>query len=123
MTINPCIFIIKPTFLRRDVLDAFHEMFLDGCGFYKVKRMVLTKELAEQHYIEHKDKPHFDDLISYITSGEVLTFMVPVESIKIARQKTLTFRSKFAISKRLNVLHCSDSEEAVKREYTLFFGG
>jgi nucleoside-diphosphate kinase len=121
--ITPCIFIIKPSFLKREVLDAFYEIFLDSCEYYKVKRMRLSKELAEQHYIQHKDKPHFDDLIGYMTSDEVLIFMVPVESVENARQKTLEFRAKFATSMQYNVLHCSDSISAAKREFDLFFGG
>jgi nucleoside-diphosphate kinase len=92
----------------------------------------VTRALAQQHYAEHKGKPFFGDLVSFISSGPVLALAVEGESA-IATVRTMmgatnpldsapgTIRGDLALELSENVVHGSDSKASAKRELALFF--
>jgi nucleoside-diphosphate kinase len=125
--------ILKPDTIHRglagQVLSRFENKALKIVG---IKMMQISRQLAEQHYGEHKGKPFFEDVVSYITSGPVIVGVLEGPSaITVIRQMLGstdgrksppgTIRGDFAISTRYNLVHGSDSPEAAQREIALFF--
>ena len=101
----------------------------------KIERMELgmvTLEEAEANYGEHKGKPFYDGLISYITSGPVVKMVISGEGA-VAKVRTLmgatnpadaapgTIRGDFGLIMDENVIHGSDSPESAEREIGIFF--
>ena len=101
-----------------------------------IERMVLemvTPEQAEANYAEHKGKPFYDGLISYITSGPVVKMVVSGENAVATMRKLMgatncadaapgTIRGDFGLTVDENVIHGSDSVESAEREIKVFFG-
>ena len=75
-------FMIKPDGVQRNLIgQIISRVESKGFNITKIKMMTISKELAEEHYIEHKDKPFFDDLVSFITSGPVVAMQVEGEDV------------------------------------------
>ncbi|MBR5259671.1 MAG: nucleoside-diphosphate kinase [Eggerthellaceae bacterium] len=102
----------------------------------KIERMELgmvTPELAEANYGEHKGKPFYEGLIAYITSGPVVKMVVTGENAVATMRKLMgatnpadaapgTIRGDFGLTVDENVIHGSDSPESAEREIGVFFG-
>jgi nucleoside-diphosphate kinase len=95
--------------------------------------MDVSRELAEEHYAEHRDKPFFEELVEFITSTPVVAMRVRGEdAIKVMRNlmgatnpadaAPGTIRGDLALSLPDNLVHGSDSPESARRELDLFFG-
>ena len=94
--------------------------------------MMISKSLAEEHYGEHKDKPFFNDLVEFITSGPVVAMQVEGENV-VAQIRNLmgvtnpsdatpgSIRGDLATELDQNVVHGSDSNTSAERELNLFF--
>ena len=104
-----------------------------GFSITKIKMMTISKELAEQHYGEHKDKPFFNDLVSFITSGPVVAMQVEGENVVLQIRNLMgatntsestpgSIRGDLANELDKNVVNGSDSDESAERELSLFFG-
>ncbi len=98
-----------------------------------MKLMDVSRELAEQHYAEHRDKPFFEELVEFITTTPVVAMRVEGEgAIKVMRKlmgstnpaeaEPGTIRGDLALSMPDNLVHGSDSPESAERELGLFFG-
>ncbi len=101
-----------------------------------IERMVLenvTQEQAEGNYQEHKGKPFYDGLITYITSGPVVKMVISGEDAVKNMRRLMgptnpveagpgTIRGDFGLTVDENVIHGSDSPESAEREIKLFFG-
>jgi nucleoside-diphosphate kinase len=124
---------VKPDGVQRglcgEILSRFEKK---GLKLVAMKLMVIPKEVAENHYGEHKDKPFFPSLISYITSGPVLAMVWEGESaVSVCRNmmgKTNpkesapgTIRGDFGMQTGMNIIHGSDSVESAEREISIFF--
>jgi nucleoside-diphosphate kinase len=125
---------VKPDGVQRgligEVLSRFEERGLKLVG---AKFMQIDQALAEQHYAEHEDKPFFEDLTDFITSGPVLA-MVWEGQDAIAQVRSMmgatdpaeaapgTIRGDFGLDLGRNVVHGSDTEPgSAEREIELFF--
>jgi len=125
---------VKPDGVQRgltgEVLSRFEERGLKLVG---AKFMQIDQALAEQHYAEHEDKPFFEDLTDFITSGPVLA-MVWEGQDAIAQVRQMmgatdpaeaapgTIRGDFGLDLGRNVVHGSDTEPgSADREIDLFF--
>jgi nucleoside-diphosphate kinase len=94
--------------------------------------MQIDRNLAETHYAEHKERPFFGELTTYITSGPVVAMVIGGESA-ISMIRTLcgatkadqaapgTIRGDYALVTGMNIIHASDSPESASREIGLFF--
>ena len=109
--------IIKPGFLHSTIIE--HVFLKFNILSHVVCR--LSYQEAAQHYVEHKDKKFFHGLCEYLSSDKVMILIAEEESIEDARKKTGEIRELYGVDVCRNVLHCSDSEEAGKREISLFF--
>lgn len=126
-------FMVKPDGVQRGLCgQIISRVEQRGYKIIGMKLMVMSKELAEAHYEEHRDKPFFDELVSYITSGPVLAMVVEgenvIQAIRMSMGKTDpqesapgTIRGDYGITKSKNVVHGSDSQKSAEREIGLFF--
>ena len=126
-------FMIKPDGVKRNLIGEVISR-VEGKGFKitKIKMMIISQDLAEEHYGEHKDKPFFSDLVSFITSGPVVAMQVEGENV-VAQIRNLmgatnpldatpgSIRGDLATELDKNVVHGSDSDESANRELNLFF--
>ena len=127
-------FMIKPDGVQRNLVgEIISRVEAKGFTITKIKMMTISKELAEQHYGEHKDKPFFSDLVSFITSGPVVAMQVEGENVVLQIRNLMgatnpsestpgSIRGDLATELDKNVVHGSDSDESAERELTLFFG-
>jgi nucleoside-diphosphate kinase len=119
---------------RRLVGEIIRRIEAKSLDIDAMKLMDVGRELAEEHYAEHRDKPFFGELVEFITSTPVVAMRLKGEgAIKVMR--TLmgstnpaeaapgTIRGDLALSLPDNLVHGSDSPESAERELGLFFGG
>ncbi|MFL5886128.1 MAG: nucleoside-diphosphate kinase [Thermoleophilaceae bacterium] len=125
--------LVKPDAFERgltgEVIAAFERK---GLRIAAMKLMTVERDLAEQHYAEHKEKPFFGDLVEFITGGPLVAFVLEgYEAVKAARQiigatnpleaAPGSIRGRFALEVQTNLVHGSDSAESAAREIGLFF--
>jgi nucleoside-diphosphate kinase len=117
---------------RRLIGEIIRRIENKGLDIHTLQLMDVSRELAEEHYAEHRDKPFFEELVEFITSTPVVAMRVRGEgAIKVMR--TLmgstnpadaapgTIRGDLALSLPDNLVHGSDSPESAARELKLFF--
>jgi nucleoside-diphosphate kinase len=124
---------IKPDGVRRNLVGQIISRFeLRGLKIIGMKMLKMDKETAEKLYAEHKGKSFFEDLISYITSGPVVTIVIEGDGVVLLMRKMIgntdpkesppgTIRGDMAITKSENVIHASDSPEKAEKEISIFF--
>ncbi|WP_025847205.1 nucleoside-diphosphate kinase [Paenibacillus ehimensis] len=124
---------IKPDGVQRGLIGRLVQRFEDK-GFQLIgsKLMVITKEQAEFHYAEHKEKPFFGELVQFITSGPVFAMVWQGDNV-IALSRAMmgktnpldaapgTIRGDYAVHTGNNIIHGSDSPESAEREIANFF--
>jgi nucleoside-diphosphate kinase len=118
---------------RRLVGEIIRRIENKGLDILALRLMDVSRELAEDHYAEHRDKPFFEELVEFITSTPVVAMRVQGEgAIKVMRNlmgatnpaeaTPGTIRGDLALSLPDNLVHGSDSPESAARELELFFG-
>ncbi len=118
---------------RRLVGEIIRRIEAKTLDIRALKMMDVSRELAEQHYAEHVDKPFFEELVDFITSTPVVAMRIEGENaIKVMRNLVGatnpaeaapgTIRGDLALSLPDNLVHGSDSPESAERELKLFFG-
>ncbi|GAA0360620.1 nucleoside-diphosphate kinase [Bacillus horti] len=124
---------VKPDGVQRNLIGEIVQRFeKKGYQLVGAKLMHISKELAEEHYGEHKERPFFGELVSFITSGPVFAMVWQGDNvIKVAREmmgKTNpvdaapgTIRGDYSVQVGMNIIHGSDSPESAEREVNLFF--
>lgn len=124
---------VKPDGVQRGLIGEIVARF-EKKGFQLVgaKLMTVSRELAEEHYAEHKERPFFGELVDFITSGPVFAMVWQGNNvIATARQmmgKTNpadalpgTIRGDFGVNVAMNIVHGSDSPTSAEREIALWF--
>ena len=134
MSIERTLSIIKPDGVRQKIIGEINKRFEDaGLAIVNAKMIQLSKSDAEGFYAIHKDKPFFNDLVAYMTSGLVMVQVLEGENAIQLNRKIMgatnpaeaavgTIRSDFASSIEENVVHGSDGPETAKAEIEYFFG-
>ncbi|MET3289511.1 nucleoside-diphosphate kinase [Brevibacillus fluminis] len=125
---------IKPDGVQRNLIGEIVARF-EKKGFTLVggKLMSVSRELAEQHYAEHKERPFFGELVDFITSGPVFAMVWQGNNVITTARNMMgktnpvdaapgTIRGDFAVSVGMNIIHGSDSPESAEREIGLWFG-
>ena len=119
---------------RRLVGEIIRRIEAKGLDIRSMQLMDVSRELAEEHYAEHREKPFFEELVEFITTTPVLVMRVEgVGAIQVTRRlmgatnpaeaAPGTIRGDLALSLPDNLVHGSDSPESAERELKLFFGG
>ena len=124
---------VKPDGVKRNLIgEVISRVEKEGFRITKIKMMDIPEELAKEHYVEHADKPFFNDLVSFITSGPVVAMEVQGEDVVSEIRRIMgatnpsdadpgTIRADLATKLEENVVHGSDSPESAERELSLFF--
>lgn len=125
--------IIKPDAVAKNVIGEIYSRFEKaGLRIVAAKMQHLSKEQAEGFYAEHKERPFFADLVTFMTSGPVMVQVLEGEGA-IAKNRELmgatnpkeaaagTIRADFAESIDANAVHGSDSAASAEREVAYFF--
>ena len=118
---------------RRLVGEIIGRIEAKGMDLGDMKLMDVPRELAEEHYAEHREKPFFDELVDFITATPVVAMRVRGEGAIKAMRSLMgatnpaeaapgTIRGDLALSMPDNLVHGSDSPQSAKRELGLFFG-
>jgi nucleoside-diphosphate kinase len=118
---------------RRLVGEIIRRIEAKSLDIDAMKLMDVGRDLAEEHYAEHRDKPFFEELVEFITSTPVVAMRIKGEgAIKVMRNlmgstnpaeaAPGTIRGDLALSLPDNLVHGSDSPESAARELGLFFG-
>ena len=125
--------LIKPDGVKRQICGEILTRYERKGLIIKAMKLLQTpKELAQEHYAEHKDKPFFGELVDFITSGPVLAFGLAgkndVTSVRTINGATNpvdatpgSIRGDYALTMDSNVVHASDSVDSAAREIHLWF--
>jgi nucleoside-diphosphate kinase len=125
--------IIKPDAVRKKYTAKILQMIIDaGFDILGMKMLRLTTTQAKSFYAVHKEKPFYNDLVEYITSGNIVAVALQKENAvedyreligntDPAKAKEGTIRKLFATSIQENAVHGSDSIENGKNEVAFFF--
>ena len=125
--------IIKPDATERNLTGKINAKFEEaGLKIVAQKMLFLSKKTAENFYAIHKDRPFFNDLVSFMISGPVVVQVLKGENAVAknreimgatnpANANTGTIRKEFSLSIEANSVHGSDSLENAKNEITFFF--
>ena len=125
--------IVKPDAVKRKLAEEILSRF-EKKGFTISKQKILnfTTEMAKEFYSAHSAKPFFDELVSFITSGEVVAAIIERDNaVSLTREiigntnpkeaNAGTIRGDFGISITENSIHASDSRESFDKEVNVIF--
>ena len=125
--------LVKPDAFERSLTGEIVARFeRKGLKIVAMKHMVVQRDLAEEHYAEHREKPFFGDLVEFITGGPLVAMVLEgYEAVTAARQvigatnpleaAPGSIRGDFGLEVQTNLVHGSDSPESAERETSLFF--
>lgn len=128
-----CFVMLKPGVINRRIAgEIISRLEKKGLKLVGLKLMQITPELAGKHYVEHKEKSFYGELVDYITSAPVIAMVWQAEecvalvrklvgSTKVLDAAPGTIRGDYALHTNVNIIHASDSPENAEREIGLFF--
>jgi nucleoside-diphosphate kinase len=126
--------LIKGDAVRRRLIgEITRRLESKGLDIREMRLMDVGRKLAEEHYVEHREKPFFEELVEFIVQTPVVAMRIEGESaIGVVRNlmgatnpaeaAPGTIRGDLALSMPDNLVHGSDSPENAERELKLFFG-
>ena len=133
MAVERTLSIIKPDAVAKNLIGQIVSRF-EAAGLIVVASRLehLDRGQAEGFYAEHRGKPFYDDLVSYMTSGPVVLQVLEGEDAVMLNRKLMgatnpreaekgTIRADFAESIEANAVHGSDSTTSAAREVSYFF--
>lgn len=125
--------LIKPDAVERNLIGRIlTEYERNHLKVIKMKMIDVPREIAEKHYAEHKQKPFFDSLVSYLTRSPIIALVLEGENV-VERVRVLngatdpedaednTIRSLYGIQLSENTVHASDSLASARREMAIWF--
>ena len=125
--------LVKPDAFERalsgEVLARFERK---GLRIAALKTMVASEQTANEHYVEHTEKPFFGELVEFITGGTLVAMVLEgAEAVAAARQligatnpveaAPGSIRGDYALEVTFNMVHGSDSDESAAREIAIWF--
>jgi nucleoside-diphosphate kinase len=126
--------LVKPDAYARNLTGEVLMRFeRKGLRVIALEVMTMTRELAEQHYAEHIEKPFFGELADFITSGPLVAMVLEGEQAISAARQVIgatnpleaapgSIRGDLAIETGQNMVHGSDGPQSAAREIGIFFG-
>ncbi|WLD91827.1 nucleoside-diphosphate kinase [Alkalihalobacillus sp. AL-G] len=124
---------VKPDGVQRNLIGEVVNRFeKKGFKLAGAKLMMISDELAQNHYGEHKERPFFGELVDFITSGPVFAMVWEGENVIATARNMMgktnpvdaapgTIRGDYGVQVSQNIIHGSDSPESAEREVSLFF--
>ncbi|MFK8077667.1 MAG: nucleoside-diphosphate kinase [Granulosicoccus sp.] len=126
--------IIKPDAVAKNVIGEIYSTFEKaGLNIVAARMMHLSAEQAGEFYAVHKERPFYNDLVKFMTSGPVMVQVLEGENAVLAHRDVMgatnpseaaegTIRQRFASSIDENAVHGSDATETAAVEIAFFFG-
>jgi nucleoside-diphosphate kinase len=133
MAVTRTFSIIKPDATRRNLTGAVTKMLEDsGLRVVASRRIRMTRDQAESFYAVHRERPFFNDLCTFMTSGPVVVQVLEGENAVLRNREIMgatnpaqadegTIRKTYAESIEANSVHGSDSDENAATEIAFFF--
>jgi nucleoside-diphosphate kinase len=133
MAVERTFSIVKPDAVAKNHIGEIYSRFeSNGLRIVAAKMMQLSKEKAEGFYAEHSERPFFNDLVAFMTSGPVMVQVLEGEGAVLKNRELMgatnpadadagTIRADFASSIDENAVHGSDAVESAAREIAYFF--
>jgi len=134
MAVEQTLSIIKPDAVAKNVIGEIYSRFESaGLQIVAAKMLHLSEQQAGEFYAVHKERPFYNDLVSFMTSGPVQVQVLQGENA-IAKHRDVmgatnpaeaapgTIRADFATSIDENAVHGSDAPETAATEIAFFFG-
>ena len=134
MSVERTLSIIKPDAVAKNVIGEIYSRFEKaGLKIVEARMEYLSREQAEGFYAVHRERPFFDDLVKFMTSGPVMIQALEGEDAIALNRKLMgatnpaeadagTIRADFAKSIDANAVHGSDGPDTAKTEIAYFFG-
>lgn len=134
MAVERTLSIIKPDAVAKNVIGEIYSTFESaGLSIVGARMMHLSKEQAGEFYAVHKERPFYNDLVSFMTSGPVIVQVLEGENAVLAHREVMgatnpaeaaegTIRKRFASSIDENAVHGSDATDTAAVEIAFFFG-
>lgn len=125
--------ILKPDAVQRGLMGSvIHRMERKGLSIIAMKMAILSKAVVEAHYEMHREKPFFESLVKFMTSGPVVLMVLQGNHAVDVCRKLIgatagfkaepgTIRGDYGMSAANNLIHGSDSNESAKIEIARFF--
>ena len=125
--------IIKPDAVERNLIGQIVSIFeKNSLIIHSIKKIILSKKMAEDFYFVHKERPFFNDLCTYMSSGPVVVIVLEGNNSVVKNREIMgatnpkdaakgTIRNLYGISLDKNSVHGSDSKENAKIEIDFFF--
>ncbi len=125
--------IVKPDGVQRHLTGKIISRFESkGLKLVGAKFIQISPELAQKHYAVHKDKPFFEGVVKYLSSGPSMVMVWEAEGVIAMARKMMgatfgfdaepgTIRGDFGCSMRYNLVHGSDSPASAEEEINLYF--
>ena len=125
--------IIKPDAVERNLIGQIVSIFeKNSLIIHSIKKIILSKKMAEDFYFIHKERPFFNDLCTYMSSGPVVVMVLEGDNAVLKNREIMgatnpkdaakgTIRNLCGISLDKNSVHGSDSKENAKIEIDFFF--
>jgi nucleoside-diphosphate kinase len=134
MAAEQTLVLLKPDAMQRKLAGEILRRFEDrGLDIRAARLLTVDRELADEHYAEHREKPFFGELVEFITSAPTLALVLEGDGAIAVVRTTMgatdpanaapgTIRGDLALSMPDNLVHGSDSPESAERELALWFG-
>ena len=133
---NRTLVLCKPDAVERGLVgEIVGRLERRGLRIVALELRTLDDDLAGRHYDEHREKPFFDDLVTFITRSPLVAMVIegPEDTWKVVRTMMGatnpvnadpgTIRGDLALETQENLVHGSDGPESAAREIALFFPG
>jgi nucleoside-diphosphate kinase len=134
MSVEQTLSIIKPDGVQKNLIGEIYRRFEKaGLSIVAARMMHLSKTQAQDFYAVHRERPFFNDLVKYMTSGPVMVQVLEGEAAVDTNRKIMgatnpadadpgTIRADFADSIEENIVHGSDGAKTARQEIDFFFG-
>lgn len=125
--------IIKPNATKKNIIGKIIDKYeSEGFAFSKIEHTWITEAQAQEFYIEHKERPFYNDLVSFMTSGPVVLMVLERDNAIDWNRKVMgatnpeeaepgTIRDLWGDDIEANTVHGSDSAESAEREVLFFY--
>jgi nucleoside-diphosphate kinase len=133
MAIERTLSIIKPDAVAKNIIGEIYRIFESGgLKIIAAKMLHLSREQAEAFYVVHRERPFYNDLVKFMTSGPVMVQVLEGEDA-VAKNRELmgatnpaqasagTIRAQFANNVEENAVHGSDGQDTARTEIEFFF--
>jgi nucleoside-diphosphate kinase len=135
MAVERTFALLKPGVLQRRIVgEVLSRLEKSGFRIIACKLIQVSREIAETHYAEHREKSFYPSLVEYMESSPSIAMVLEREDAIASLRKLAgatdpakaapgTIRADYAIVTQKNIIHASDSPESADREINLFFSG